>query len=130
MELAPGVLIVAATTFILLTTAWVMLPWAVNKRLKETIRLLASIERSFFEYRSEEAGRHAAVPYSPFISEEPKTHAFAQPPGYSRSTVARLLPAVLALVAEVGGIVYDREVGEPYRVRVVDVDVLAGRGVG
>ena len=50
--------------------------------------------------------------------------------GYSRSTVARLLPAVLGLLAEVGGIVYDREVGEPYRVRVVDVDVLAGRGVG
>ena len=50
--------------------------------------------------------------------------------GYSRSTVARLLPAVLALLAEVGGIVYDREVGEPYRVRVVDGDVLAGRGVG
>ena len=50
--------------------------------------------------------------------------------GYSRSTVARRLPAVLALLAEVGGIVYDREVGEPYRVRVVDVDVLAGRGVG
>ena len=50
--------------------------------------------------------------------------------GYSRSTVARRLPAVLALLAEVGGIVYDREVGGPYRVRVVDVDVLAGRGVG
>ena len=50
--------------------------------------------------------------------------------GYSRSTVARRLPAVLGLLAEVGGIVYDREVGEPYRVRVVDVDVLAGRGVG
>ena len=48
----------------------------------------------------------------------------------SRSTVARLLPMVLALLAEVGGIVYDREVGGPYRVRVVDVDVLAGRGVG
>ena len=31
--------------------------------------------------------------------------------GYSRSTVARRLPAVLALLAEVGGIVYDREVG-------------------
>ena len=50
--------------------------------------------------------------------------------GYSRSTVARRLPAVLALLAEVGGIVYDREVGGPYRVRVVDGDVLAGRGVG
>ncbi len=50
--------------------------------------------------------------------------------GYSRSTVARLLPAVLGLLAEVGGIVYDREVGEPYRVRVVDEDMLAGRGVG
>ena len=50
--------------------------------------------------------------------------------GYSRSTVARLLPMVLALLAEVGGIVYDREVGEPYRVRVVDENVLAGRGVG
>ena len=50
--------------------------------------------------------------------------------GYSRSTVARLLPMVLGLLAEVGGIVYDREVGGPYRVRVVDVDVLAGRGVG
>ena len=50
--------------------------------------------------------------------------------GYSRSTVARLLPMVLALLAEVGGIVYDRDSGGPYRVRVVDVDVLAGRGVG
>ena len=34
------------------------------------------------------------------------------------------------LVAGVGGIVYDRDSGGPYRVRVVDVDVLAGRGVG
>ena len=50
--------------------------------------------------------------------------------GYSRSTVARLLPTVLGLLAEVGGIVYDRDVGEPYRVRVIDEDVLAGRGVG
>ena len=50
--------------------------------------------------------------------------------GYSRSTVARLMPAVLGLLAEVGGIVYDREVGEPYRVTVVDEDMLAGRGVG
>ena len=31
--------------------------------------------------------------------------------GYSRSTVARLLPMVLALLAEVGGIAYDRELG-------------------
>ena len=37
---------------------------------------------------------------------------------------------VLGLLAEVGGIVYDRDSGGPYRVRVVDVDVLAGRGVG
>ena len=50
--------------------------------------------------------------------------------GYSRPTVTRRLPTVLGLLAEVGGIVYDRKPGEPYRVRVIDVDVLAGRGVG
>ncbi len=49
--------------------------------------------------------------------------------GYSRSTVARLLPTVLSLLAEVGAVVYDRDPGGPYRVTVVS-DSLAGLGVG
>lgn len=50
--------------------------------------------------------------------------------GYSRSTVARRLPAVLALLAAVGVVEYGRRPGEAYRVRLVaGFDVLQRWGV-